>query len=313
MKYPKFLKKNDTIGITAISCGCGNELKETKISFNHLKEEYKLIITPNVYGNLIVSSSREERIKEFNSLLDEDIRFLMIYRGGDFTYEILDELDYEKLIEKNIWVMGYSDPTSLLYILTVKYDLATIYGFNAKGYDSIILEKYQINNLELLKGHIIKQESFMDRNTISINGDFESSGVIIGGCLDVLRYLWGTDYDNTKNFLEKYGDKRIIWYFDIFQMGSVDVYLTLLQMKRMGYFKYSDTFIIGSVLYPKIECDMDYKEVYQKVFEDKNVIIDANIGHVKPCFTVINGSIAHVCYKKRKMILDMEFMDENNG
>ena len=59
MQYPEFLKKDDLIGITAASCGCGSDVKETKISFNHLKEHFKLIVTPNVYGDYSVSSSKD--------------------------------------------------------------------------------------------------------------------------------------------------------------------------------------------------------------------------------------------------------------
>ena len=313
MKYPEFLKDNDLVGITAISCGVGNDIQETKISFNNLKKFFKLIVTPDVYGNLIVSTDVETRVKEFNEVLDENIKLLYIFRGGDFTYETLDFLDYEKIVEKNIWVSGASDPTSLLYILTTKYDLATIYGFNGKGYDSEKLEKYQLNNIDILKGNLIIQESFMDRNTISLNGDFTDSGVIIGGCLDILRFIPGTSYDNTLNFIEKYKDKKIIWYFDIFAMGSVDVYLTLLQLKNIGWFKYTNTIIFGSILFPKIECEMDYLEGIKKIFKDKNIIFDANIGHVKPVFTIINGSLATIEYRKNKMILKEEFLNENNG
>ena len=313
MKYPSFLKKNDLVGITALSCGVGNDLKETKVSFNNLKKYFKLIVTPNVYGNYYVSSDIETRVKEFNELLDEDIKLLYIFRGGDFTYETLDFLDYRKIVEKNIWVSGASDPTSLLYILTTKYDLATIYGFNGKGYDSETLEKYQIENLEILNGNLIIQESYMDRNTISINGNFKDSGVIIGGCLDILRFLPGTSYDNTINFIEKYHDKKIIWYFDIFAMGSVDVYLTLLQLKNIGWFKYTDTVIFGSVLFPKVECELEYIDGIKRVFKDKNIIYDANIGHVKPVFTIINGSLATIEYRNNKMILKEELLNENNG
>ena len=313
MKYPSFLKKNDLVGITALSCGVGNDIIETKISFNNLKKYFKLIITPDVYGNYYVSSDIKTRVKEFNELLDEDIKLLYVFRGGDFTYETLDFLDYEKIVKKNIWVSGASDPTSLLYILTTKYDIATIYGFNGKHYDSKVLEKYQLNNLEIINGKLITQESFMDRNTISLNGNFTDSGILIGGCLDILRFIPGTSYDNTLNFLKKYQDKKIIWYFDIFAMGSVDVYLTLLQLKNIGWFKYTDTIIFGSILFPKVECEMDYLDGIKKIFPNKNIIYDANIGHVSPVFTIINGSFATIQYKDNKMILTEEFLDENNG
>ena len=91
MNYPSFLKKNDLVGVTALSCGMGNDISDTKKSINHLKEYYKLIITPNVYGDNLISSSKEERIKELNELLKEDIKLLINFRGGDYLYEVLDK------------------------------------------------------------------------------------------------------------------------------------------------------------------------------------------------------------------------------
>ena len=306
MNYPKFLKDHDVIGITALSCGMGNDTLETKISFNNLKKFFKLIITPNVYGNQIVSSSKEERISELNTLLNEDIKLLMIFRGGDYLYEVLDELDFKKIKDKNIWVEGYSDPTSLLYILTVKYDIATIYGFNGKSFDSEVLLEYHLNNIDIIKGKKVIQKSFGDRKTISLNGNFRDQGIIIGGCLDVLKNIIGTTYDNTLNFIKKYHNKSIIWYFDIYSMSSKEVYITLLQLKNIGWFKYTNTIIFGSILFPMEDDYIKYQDVYKKVFIDKNIIVDANIGHVKPVFTIINGSIATITYENNSMTMVMK-------
>ena len=313
MKYPKFLKTGDTIGITALSSGAGDCLKETKISLNHFKKDYHLVVTPNVYNPGYVSSDIKTRKEEFANLLKEDIKLLLNIRGGDFLYEVLDYLDLKELAKKNIWTMGYSDITSLLYLLTTKYDLATIYGFNAKSFDTEELEPYQLNNLKILQGNLFKQESFHDRETQSLNGDFAASGILIGGCLDVLRFLPGTNNDYTLKFIEKYKKYKIIWYFDIFCMDSVDVYLTLLQLKKIGWFKYTDTILVGSVLFSKEECDLSYKEAFKKVFSNLNIIYDANIGHVKPVFTIINGSLGKVTYQKDTMTLEMELLNENNG
>ena len=313
MKYPRFLKKDDVIGITAISSGTGDKIKEVKTSLNHLKKDYKLIVTPNVYGEEIVSSSIETRITEFNNLLDEDINALLNIRGGDFSLEVIGKLDYQKIVDKRLLVEGHSDTTSLVYLLTTKYDYGTLYGFNAKGFDSEILNQDQLNNLEFMKGNLLTQRSFHDRVDYSINGDFKDSGVIIGGCLDILRFIFGTKFDNTKKFINKYKDKKIIWYFDIFCMGTVDVYLTLLQMQNMGYFKYSDTIIFGSVLFPHIDLGMEYKDAYKRALGNKNIIGDANIGHVNPRFTILNGSLATVSFKDSELVLKQELLNEDNS
>ena len=67
-----------------------------------------------------------------------------------------------------------------------------------------------------------------------------------------------------------------------------------------------------------IDCDEVISETIDEIlkrwiFKDKNIIYDANIGHVKPIFTIINGSFAIVEYKNNKMILKEELLDENNG
>lgn len=313
MIYPKFLKEKDSIGITALSSDACDAIKEIKISLNHLRNDYHLIVTPNVYGNYHGHVPRKVRVAELNELLKEDISMLMAICGGDYLFEILDDIDYEQIVSKRLLVEGYSDITTLLYILTTKYDLATFYGLNAKSFYNEVLEEYQLNNLKIIRGNLTVQKSFMDRTTISLNGNFESKGIIIGGCLDSLRYIFGTNYDMTKDFLDKYKEEKIIWYFDIYSMSSIDFYLTLLQMKKMGYFVYSDTFIFGTVLFPNIASNLEYKDALQMVFENCNIVFDANIGHVKPVFTIINGSIATVSYQKNSLTLKMELLDENNG
>ena len=133
MKYPKFLKYNDTIGITALSSGCSDSVFDMNLAINNLKKEkFNIVNTDNVYGNYVVSSDKNTRISELNDLLRKDIQLLQIARGGEFLYELLDSIPYEEIVEKNILVQGYSDPTSLLYVLTTKYDFATIYGLNGK-------------------------------------------------------------------------------------------------------------------------------------------------------------------------------------
>ena len=299
MNYPNFLKKNDLIGITALSSGCSDSVIEMKKAISNLEKEFNVEVTNNVYGNYIVSSNKETRINELNELLNKDIKLLQIARGGDFLYEILNDFPYDEIVKRNIIVQGYSDPTSLLYILTTKYNLATIYGLNGKRYNGDKLEQFQLNNIEILKGNLIEQSSF-DNELNSINGDFESSGILIGGCLEVLKNIIGTKYDETLKFIEKYKEHKIIWYFDIYNMNPIDVYITLLQFKNAGWFKYSDTFLIGKVLIKQDESIMTYKESYEKALWE-NIVYDTNIGHVKPMFTLINGSFSNVSYKNRQI------------
>ena len=306
MIYPKFLEKNDKVGITALSCGCNDALDEIEKAIEFYKKNYEVIVTDDVYGEHLVSADTKTRVEEFNTLLNHNLSLINIARGGNFLYETLSGLKFDEIKEKPLWLMGYSDVTSLLYILTTKYDIATIYGFNAKSFGDLPLLPYQLNCHEILKGNLIKQTNFRNLN-YSLNGDFESSGMIIGGCIEVLKNIIGTKYDNTKNFIEKYKDHRIIWFFDIFNTPAEDLYITLLQFIDSDYFKYTDTILVSKVLFPNEEI-MTYKEAFKKAFPDKNIIMECDIGHIKPVLTIINGSYVNIKFHDKELEMSTDLL-----
>lgn len=325
MRYPKFIKREDTIGITAVSAGVGRKIDSFNKSMESLKEnKFNLKETKNVRVNNEVSSSGEQRAKEFNELVvDENISMIMCASGGDFLLEMLPYVNYDNINNNPKWIMGASDPSSLLYIVTTKLDIATIYGLNAGSYDQKELHKSLKNNLEILMGNVVVQNSFdlyqieedinLDGynltekvNWNSLNGQCEIAGRIIGGCIDVLRYLLGTANDYTEKFIEKYKDDGIVWYFDIYALSSEDFYLTLLQMKEAGWFKYIKGIIVGRVRYPQTFTSVTYEKALLRVFEDIPIIFDADIGHVSPKMTLINGALTKIKCKEGKGSLEFK-------
>lgn len=320
MKYPNFLKDNDTIGITALSEGVGNNLEEYLQSIDNIKNNnYKIIETGNVRSKNSPSSSISTRVKEFNELLlNNDVKIIICSSGGDFLYEIIPYLDYLLIKNNPKLLMGTSDVASLLYIVTTNLDIATIYGFNAISFAASNLDLSQQNALNIIRGNIISQSSYpkyeKDRSKRvnynynfdtkvkweSLNGDFEVSGRIIGGCIDCLRYIPGTPYDKTKEFIEKYKNDGIIWYLDIFSMTSEDFYNTLLQLKEVGWFKYVKAVLAGRVMFPSSFTTMTYQKALKKIFNNIPIVFNADIGHVAPKMTIINGAIAKIEVKKDK-------------
>ena len=316
MLYPKFLDNYDKLGVVALSSGVGESNENFDLSIENIKK-YRLDVVEadSVRVDGDVSNTAEERVNELNKMIsDNDIKLILCACGGDFLYEILPYVDLN-LIKHNVkWYMGYSDPSSLLYLITTKLDIATIYGFNAGSFDSKELHESQDIAIRFMKGEIVDQESYSmyeSSNNCRIDGNYnfdsnafwetlddepiDIEGRIIGGCIDCLRYLPGTRFDNTTNFVEKYKEDGIIWYFDIFNMSSEDFYLTLLQLKEIGWFRYIKGVIVGRVFIPNTYTSVDYMTALSKVFVDVPVIFNADIGHVVPKMTIING-----CYARLK-------------
>lgn len=310
MIFPKYLVNGDTIGITACSCGVLGKIEKYEKSINNVKKQgFNILETDNVRTGGVVSSSNVIRARELESLfLNNNVNAIAIASGGDFLYDMLDEVDFNILKDNPKWLAGSSDPTSLLYILTTKYDIATLYSpCNMSGFSSDDLHQSYLNYFEIMKGNLVKQEKFpyVENNEVddlfdqpnewlNINGDVDESGIIIGGCIEVLKDIIGTKFDNTLEFLEKYKDEGFIWYFDVFSMTSEGLYNTLLQFKNAGWFKYAKAIIIGKVRFPNTFTGMEYEEAVKRALPDVKTIFNFDIGHVKPSFTMINGMKARV-------------------
>ena len=335
MIYPKFLKPGDTMGICAPSSGIEADDQSYDVSLNNLKKEFNIVETENVRTGLTPSSDAQTRAKEFNELLKrDDIDFIYSASGGDFLMEVLPYIDDELIKEaiannKTKWFAGYSDPTSLLYYLTTKYDIATLYGTNAGSLAQRNLHKSLQDAISIIKGDIPVQISFeryqrasWDEikangdndyllNTPDIwktpNGDVDIEGRLIGGCIDCFVFFRGTQFDHTLDFIERYKDDGIIWYFDNFALRAEDLYSELWAMKQSGYFKYAKGFVFGRTLIESTLMDLSYEDAIKRALGDKiPIIMEADVGHVKPTFSLINGSIAHFRAKDGKGSLEMQ-------
>ena len=320
MQYPKFLEKGNIIGITAPSQGVGDDIESFEKSLHTLKKEgYQIKETKSVRNKGMASASGKIRAQEFDSLITEkNVKIIMCASGGDFLVEMLPFVNWQHIKENPKWIMGYSDPTYLLYIITTKLDIATIYGCNAGSFDQTNLHECLKNNLKILSGNIVRQDSFSyyQKDWLensdgyhltekvyweTINKEVDITGRMIGGCLDCLKDLIGTSYDYTKEFIEKYKKDGIIWYFDIFEPSAEVVYRTLFQMREAGWFKYIKGIIVGRVAFPKhFNENFTYQEALKRMFPELPIIFNADIGHIPPKMTIINGSIAHITCENGK-------------
>jgi len=326
MRYPKYLNTtNSKIGITAMSAGVGKYIDEYKKSISNLeKNGFSIIETGNVRNQGNPSSDGQTRAKELDRLvLDEDVDFILNASGGDFLPEMLPYVNFENINNNPKYIMGSSDATGILYIVTTALDIATIYGFNAASFDQEKLHISQLNSFEIMKGNLIEQNSFdkyqveKDENNLSynlteniywenLNGEVDIKGRLIGGCIDCIRNIIGTKYDKTKDFIERYKDDGIIWYFDNFALTTEDFYLTLLQFKEAGWFKYTKGVIVGRVKYPGGFTELTYQEALKKSLGNIPIIFNADIGHVVPKMTIINGCVAHIISKNGQGTIKLE-------
>ena len=322
MIYPSFLGKNGTIGISAPSAGVGRKLEDFDRSLATLRRKgYRIVETASVRINDMRGGSAEERAEELVSLFkNDDVDFVMAAAGGDFLFEILPYTDFRTMKKHPKWLMGASDPTGILFPYTTKYDVATIYGCNAGSYDVSPLPKFLKDNLKIISGDLPVQTSYKKYmktpgflaekieydTSVKWQGTVDSlhtQGRCIGGCIDVLKDLIGTRFDGAKDFVRRYKDDGIIWYFDNFSMGAEIFYRTLLQMRYAGWFSHTKAVLVGRVLFESSDTGMTYGDALSLALPDIPVLYQADIGHTIPSMTMINGAILNIDYENHKSAL----------
>lgn len=341
MIYPEFPGEGSVIGICAPSSGIGFKEEYFDLSLETLCESgYDVFETESVRNEECPSAPPRVRGEEFNSLFaDDDIAMVMSAAGGDFNMEMLPYIDEELVRSHPKWFAGYSDPTAIELYMTTVLDIATIYGVNAGAWDWRPLHKFQYDALSVISGDLPVQYSYDFWCSNGFNeelGEFEMdapvewtllrgssdaddydlheeyildvSGRLIGGCIDVINWAFGTPFEDFKGFTERYREDGFIWFFDNFILDPMTLMYSMERFKQMGLFEDARAVVFGRTCFTGEATDIDYLEKLERVFGnmDLPVIWNADIGHTKPSFTIINGAIGHLTYGHGTAVLTME-------
>jgi len=194
IKTPPYLEKGDTIGMV---CPAG-AMPVEKVSecIRVLNEEWGF--TTRV-GKTIgkefnyFSGTDEERIEDFQQLLDDDeIKAILCARGGYGMGRIIDRLDFKKFKKQPKWIIGFSDITVLHSHLYSNYYISSIHSpmadaFNREGYKNEFVQSLR----NALEGKKLKYQCPVHK----FNRKGEGIGELVGGNLSLLAHLVGTESD----------------------------------------------------------------------------------------------------------------------
>ena len=306
MKYPVFLKRNDTIGVVATSLGAtrspylprylsfknkfkdlGYNIIESKLVHRHKKGE---------------SGDAKTRAEEFMKMYkNPNVDFILSCGGGELMCEILPFIDFNELKKyPPKYFMGYSDNTNLTFTLTTHLDIATIYGDHAPSFGVEPWHRQNKDAYKIMTGKKFTQVKYGRYQDKSENKDenVHIEGRFLGGCLDCLVNLVGTPFDNVEEYCEKYKDEGIVFYFEACDLNVFGIRRALWQLKQAGWFKYCKGVVFGRAVHDEKIMNLSLKDALEKSLKDLGVpvIYDCDFGHVEPRMTIINGCYAQIDY-----------------
>ncbi|MDO4317616.1 MAG: LD-carboxypeptidase [Lachnospiraceae bacterium] len=342
MRYPEFLTENGTIGFVAPSFGCNIEPYRT--AFLAAQEKFvrlghRLTIGPNCYEGrgIGISNTPELCARELTeSYCSEESDVLISCGGGELMCEILDDIDWEWLRQaKPKWFLGYSDNTNVTLLLTTLCDVASVYGpcaavFGMEPWHPAITDAY-----ELLRGRKLTMEGYDRWEKESLKseenpcapyhateprvlrffteteeaGEIRMEGRLLGGCMDCLVNLLGTQYDRVGEFAERYREDGVIWFLEACDLNVMAIRRAVWQMQHAGWFRHVKGFLIGRPLqYGQTLMGLDqYHAVYDLLREYRvPVVMDVDLGHLPPMMPLICGAKAVVTGSGQQLTVAMK-------
>ncbi|MBQ8292344.1 MAG: LD-carboxypeptidase [Bacilli bacterium] len=339
MKYPAFIKKNDKIAYVAPSFGCTFDpyLTRMNASIDNLKElGFRIECGPNVDKALVIgrSNTKEACADEINYYFqNQETKALLSVGGGEIMNEILPHINFKILSENPKWFMGYSDNTNLTYLLPTICDVASIYGPNAPSFGIKPYHEYLQDTMGLLTGEKLwinnyskwekidnqKKENPLDplvltEDTIMTSfpkDELKFKGRLLGGCLDILVGFVGTEFDKTKEFIEKYQNDGIIWFIEACDLNTMGIRRAFVQLDRAGWFKNAKGFLIGRPLSGLDDyLGLNRFDAVKEAVEKYNVpiIFDVDLGHLPPSMPIITGSLGEVTFKDNHLKIEMKLV-----
>lgn len=281
---PARLKRGDTIGLVSPASrlpdpeqydeivttikGLGFQIKEGRNARSR-------------YGYL--AGSDASRAADLNAMFEDiHVDAIIPFRGGWGSNRILDQVDYDAIMNHPKPIIGFSDITSLLLAIYAKTGLITFHGPVGKSEWT----DFTVNHFKTMLMEPRPQFLTMsDDEEIRTITPGETSGPLLGGNLTVLTSMLGSEYlpdfEGAILFLEDVGE-------DIYRIDRM-----ITQLKLSGILDQIGGFIFGKCT----ECNPGnhYSLTLDEVFEDHIAPLNipafrgAMIGHIDNIFTLPVG------------------------
>ncbi len=321
MLKPSRLINGDTIGIVSPSWGgaglfphrveqgvkylnkLGFKVKFGKHSLNHKG---------------FISDTPENRVQDIHDMFgDSSVKAIIASIGGDHSCHLLPLLDYELITNNPKIFMGYSDITVLNIAIWKKTGLIT---FNGPALLTDFAEYPQMfsytethflkavtgeNPIGVLESTSNWTEEILDwskrkdlerpREVLDSSGwtwlkEGKTEGILIGGCLESLQHLRGTEFWPDWN--------KALFFFETSEEkpspSTVDG--ILMDYQNMGVFEKIRGLIVGRPMYYSNEEKQSLREILLERTRGYSfpIITDMDFGHTAPQFTIPLGIRARI-------------------
>jgi len=293
----KAITKGATIGIVAPSSSFSREKFDSGIQFLE-SHEFKVSYSPEIFGKEgYLSASDEVRARCLTEILSNpEIDAILFARGGYGLQRIMPMIDMGPFMKNPKPIIGFSDLTPLLGLISSKLQIPVFYGpvvTMLSGMDSVT-EEWMLRALTSKD----PMGAVPSDNATVIQGG-KASGRLVGGCLSLIHTSIGTDFsldaDDAILLIEDHDEP--VYKYD----------RMLTHLKNAGLFEKVKGIVFGSMkLAGKNESDEHLFKMIAKVLNGFKgpIVAGLPIGHQAPFVTVPLGVESSLTTSKNSVTLE---------
>jgi muramoyltetrapeptide carboxypeptidase LdcA involved in peptidoglycan recycling len=321
MLKPSRLKTGDTIGVVSPAWGgAGAFPQRVEQGIKYLdKLGFRVKVAPHALNQKgYVSDTPANRAQDIHAMFaNPTIKAIIASIGGDHSCHLLPLLDFELIARHPKVFMGFSDITVLNVAIWKKSGLTTFNGpalltdfaeypqmlsYTEKYFLKAVTGMEPIGNVEpsphwteeILdwseKKDLERPRQLSDSNGWTWLKDGQADGDLMGGCLESLQHLRGTEFwpawENAIFFFETSEEKP--------SPETVDG--ILMDYQNMGVFGKLRGLIVGR---PMSYSDEEKQSLRERILERTQgysfpIITDMDFGHTAPQFTIPLGCLARL-------------------
>jgi muramoyltetrapeptide carboxypeptidase LdcA involved in peptidoglycan recycling len=336
---PSPLKPGDKVATISLSWGGAGDsdiLWRYNIGKRRLEEEFELQVVEmphTLRGAEFIYDHPEKRAEDLMlAFKDKSIKAIFSCIGGDESIRMLPFIDFDIIRNNPKIFVGYSD-TTISHMICLKAGVSSFYGpsvlaefaENIKMFDytkhwlkkvlfddSIIgdIDPSPIWTSECLpwkeKNKLIERSTQSNTGYELLQGKGIARGQLIGGCIEVLEMVKGTELWPKNDLWE-----RAIIFFETDEDKPQPKYIEqwLRNYGSIGILQKANGIIFGKP-YDNLYYE-EYKKAILKVIREELKLVDLpilynmNFGHTAPMITIPYGAMAEInCAKKTFCISD---------
>lgn len=335
---PKALKRGDKIATISLSWGGAGELPHRYVQGKKQLQDVfglEVIETKNALKSAkwIYENPKARADDLMDAFKDESIKAIISNIGGEDSIRTLKYIDINVIKNNPKIFLGFSDST-ITHLLCLKAGLTSFYGTSLLvGFaENGGMHQYQIDDikrtlfldtkignltpnnfgwtnerLEWFDPSLQEKKRRLEKSNDwnFIQGEKKVEGRLIGGCIEVLEFLKGTDYWIDS----KYWNESILFLETSEDMPAPEYFRWWLRnYAQQGILNKINGIILGRPYNNKFV--KEYNEELLKVLREENltslpVITEMDFGHSCPTFTIPYGVKAEIdCVKQTFRIIE---------